>query len=168
MKYLHLIKVILRNILRYILRLLLRNPKYSLVLCLFVLVLTILHHYTNSTEEQTRTDPEEEIFGYHLNDSLSNSLSDSKHTLKMERYIRRWMAQNAIRGVSIAIMKDQKLVYCKGLGWADKELEIPVEAGNIFRIASASKLITAVGIMKLVDDGKLSLKDKVFGPYFYI
>ena len=158
MNYLHTIKIIIRNILR----LLLRNPKFVGVLCLFVVVLVVLRNYTK--EEVVVKKTETEIAGYHLNDSLTNALSDYPETKKMERYIRRWMSQNAIRGVSIAIMKDQKLVYCKGLGWADKELEIPLEAGNILRIASASKLITAVGIMKLVDEGKLSLKDKVFGP----
>ena len=138
------------------------NPKFSLVLCIFMAVLFSIHLFTTSTE---RAHLEKQVeTGYHLNDSLTNKLSDSPNTQKMERYIRNWMARNAIRGVSIAIMKDQKLVYCKGLGWANKEKEISVEAGNIFRIASASKLITAIGIMKLVDEGKLSLKDKVFGP----
>lgn len=101
---------------------------------------------------------------YRLNDSLYNSLSDFTSTEKMEQYIRNWMARNAIRGASFAVMKDGHLVYCKGFGWADKEQSIPAEVGNIYRIASASKLITAIGIMKMCDEGLLSLNDKVFGP----
>ena len=157
MKYLHIFKVIIRNIFR----MLWRNPKFTLVLILFIAVLVTVHLYTSPDEPKVAWYDKT---GYHLNDSLTNALSDGQHTIKMERYLRKWMARNAIRGISIAIMKDQKLIYCKGIGWADKEKEIPVEAGNIFRIASASKLITAIGIMKLVDEGKLSLKDKVFGP----
>jgi CubicO group peptidase (beta-lactamase class C family) len=42
-------------------------------------------------------------------------------------------------------------------------MEREAEVGDIYRIASASKLITAVGIMKLCDQGKLRLDDKVFG-----
>lgn len=101
---------------------------------------------------------------YRLNDSLYNALSDMESTEKMERYIRNWMARNEIRGASLAVMKNEHLVYCKGFGWADKEREIPAEVGDIYRIASASKLITAVGIMKLCDEGLLTLDTKVFGP----
>lgn len=100
---------------------------------------------------------------YRLNDSLRNSLSDMKETERMERYIRNWMARNNLRGVSLAVMRDEKLIYAKGFGWADKEMEREAEAGDIYRIASASKLITAIGIMKLVDEGKLSTDQLVFG-----
>ena len=101
--------------------------------------------------------------GYHLNDTLSNAMSDFPAAEGMERYIKRWMARNNIRGASLAIMRDEKLIYCKGLGWADQELERQAEAGDIYRMASASKLITAVGIMKLCEQGLLALDDKVFG-----
>ena len=158
MNFLHKIRIILRNICR----LLWRNPKFSLILCLSIAVIYAAHFFYTRPEETVVMKAKRS--GYHLNDSLTNVLSDSPDTKKMEKYIHKWMARNARRGVSIAIMKDQKLVYCKGLGWADKENKIAAEAGNIFRIASASKLITAIGIMKLVDEGKLKLKDKVFGP----
>lgn len=100
---------------------------------------------------------------YSLNDSLYNRHSESKSTRRMEQYIERWMARYNIRGASLAIMKDEKLIYCRGFGWADQEHGLVVEAGSIFRMASASKLITAIGIMKLCDEGKLTLDSKVFG-----
>ncbi len=106
--------------------------------------------------------PESEI-GYRLNDSLSNSVSDLPSTAPMERHIRNWMARNGIRGASLAVMKDEHLIYCKGFGWADKESGREAEVGDIYRIASASKLITAIGIMKLCDEGLLTLDDRVFG-----
>lgn len=101
--------------------------------------------------------------GYHLNDSLCNAMSDFPAAENMERYIKRWMARNNIRGASLAIMRDEKLIYCKGLGWADQEIERQAEAKDIYRMASASKLITAVGIMKLCEQGLLNLDDRVFG-----
>ena len=157
MYYLHKIKVITRNIFR----LLLQHRKFSLSLLLIIFVLCFIHTYRGCKESEPVS-----VYAnsYHLNDSLTNALCDDPNTVKMERYLKRWMAQNSVRGISVAIMKDQKLVYCKGIGWADKEKEIKVEAGNIFRIASVSKLVTAIGIMKLVDEGKLKLNDKVFGP----
>ena len=109
-------------------------------------------------------EPEPEEVRYSLNDSLSNAHSDMPETVSMEKYIRRWMARNNIRGASLAIMDGEQLIYCKGFGWADEEMERAAEAGDIYRIASASKLITAVGIMKLCEQGKLSLDSPVFGP----
>ena len=79
---------------------------------------------------------------------------------KIERYIWKWH----INGASLAITRNDSLVYAKGYGWADKEKEIKMEPGHIMRVASVSKLITAVGIMLLQDEGKMSIKDKIFGP----
>lgn len=107
---------------------------------------------------------EEEESGYHLNDSLQNAYSDLPEMERMERYIERWMQRNGIQGASLAVMKDEHLIYGKGFGWADKERERVAEVGDIYRIASASKLVTAVGIMKLCDEGLLTLESKVFGP----
>ena len=39
-----------------------------------------------------------------------------------------------------------------------------MDVGHIMRVASVSKLITAIGIMVLQDQGKITIKDKVFGP----
>lgn len=106
---------------------------------------------------------QEEDRGYRLNDSLCNAISDLPTMETMERYIKRWMSRYNIRGASLAVMRDEHLIYCKGFGWADKECEREAEVGDIYRIASASKLVTAVGIMKLCDQRKLRLDDRVFG-----
>lgn len=74
-------------------------------------------------------------------------------------FIRQW----EIKGMSVAISYYGKLVYAKGFGWADEERKIPVKPHHLFRIASASKLITAVGIMHLIEQGKFNLDSKVFG-----
>jgi CubicO group peptidase (beta-lactamase class C family) len=63
----------------------------------------------------------------------------------------------------MAITNGGKLVYSKGFGLSDKELADPITPRNLFRIASVSKLVTAVAIMKLVDDEKLDVNAKVFG-----
>lgn len=61
-------------------------------------------------------------------------------------------------------MKDDRLIYSKGYGFADEEENVPMDVMHVFRIASISKLITAVAIMKLQEEGKLTLQDRVFGP----
>ncbi len=68
-----------------------------------------------------------------------------------------------IPGISVAISKDGRLVYAKGFGYADTIKKEPVTKNSLFRIASCSKTITALGIMKLVEENKLNLNQKVFG-----
>lgn len=107
---------------------------------------------------------EEEEIRYRLNDSIRNAFCDFKETERMERYIRNWMARYNIRGAQLAIMNNERLIYTKGFGWADQQDSVTLEAGDILRIASASKLITAIGIMKLCEEGKLTTDSPVFGP----
>ena len=99
-----------------------------------------------------------------LNEKLSNSLSERREfeglDKEMKRYLRKW----EMKGASVAIMRNDSLLFAKGYGWADEEEEIKMEAGHILRMASVSKLITAIGIMKLQDEGRLNIKNKVFGP----
>ena len=74
------------------------------------------------------------------------------------------MSNYNIKGASVAVCKDEKLVYARGFGYADFETEESVRPEHLFRIASISKLITAVAVMKLIEEGILSLDDNVFGP----
>lgn len=75
-----------------------------------------------------------------------------------------YMTTYNIPGASIAISKNGKLLYKKGYGVANKSNNESVTTASRFRFASVSKTITAVAIMKLVEEGKLSLDQKVFGP----
>ena len=68
-----------------------------------------------------------------------------------------------IPGGSIAIVKDGRLVYARGFGYADKESRELVQPDHLFRIASIAKPITAIAIMKLIDDGVINVDAKVFG-----
>ena len=129
---------------------------------LLIGVAIFLHRIITTDKPIVITEEQEQ--GYYLNDSLDNSLSDLPTTRRMEQYIERWMSRNAIKGASLAVMRNEQLIYCKGFGWADKEMERKANVGDIYRMASASKLITAVGIMKLIDEGRLTLDSKVFGP----
>ncbi|NJO03159.1 MAG: beta-lactamase family protein [Bacteroidia bacterium] len=79
---------------------------------------------------------------------------------EVDRFVREW----ALAGVALAVVKNGRLVFAKGYGLADRELKIPTQPYHLFRIASVSKLFTAVGIMKLVEADKLRLDDTVFGP----
>jgi len=67
-----------------------------------------------------------------------------------------------IEGGAFAVSRNGKLVLSRGYGYADVSSKQPVQPGSLFRIASVSKPITAVAVMKLVEDGKLRLEDHAF------
>ena len=73
-----------------------------------------------------------------------------------------------IPGVSLVIVKDDQIIYLKGLGVKDYEHKIPVTPDTRFAIGSASKAFTAMLAVMSADAGKLSLEDspKKFLPYF--
>ncbi len=99
-----------------------------------------------------------------LNETLTNEVSDTSSLAGMDTRIENYMRQWGLRGASLTIMRGDSLLYAKGYGWSDQEKEVKMEPFNIMRVASVSKLLTAAGIMKLQEDGLLSLKDTVFGP----
>jgi N-acyl-D-amino-acid deacylase len=71
------------------------------------------------------------------------------------------MRKHAIPGGAVAVLRDGKLIYARGFGYADVESKTPVQPDALFRIASVSKPITSVSIMKLVEEGLLQLDDRV-------
>jgi D-alanyl-D-alanine carboxypeptidase len=81
----------------------------------------------------------------------------------VDQTIEQFMQNYQIPGLSIAIAKQDEIIFAKGYGFANIEKKTPVNIAHQFRIASLSKPITAVAIMKLREQGKLKLDDKVFG-----
>jgi N-acyl-D-amino-acid deacylase len=71
------------------------------------------------------------------------------------------MRKHSIPGAAVAVLREGKLIYARGFGYADVENKTPVQPDALFRIASVSKTLTAVAIMKLVEEGKLDLDDHV-------
>lgn len=80
----------------------------------------------------------------------------------VERFVSDFMARFKIPGAQCAVAKDGKLVYLRGFGFGDEARKTPVSPTARFRIASTSKPITAVGVLQLVERGKLRLDDKAF------
>ena len=110
-----------------------------------------------SDEPQSRTP-------VRLNEVLTNAVSDTSSLAGLDKNVREYMQFWSLRGLSLSIMRNDSLLYAKGYGWADKERKVEMEPSNILRLASVSKLITATGIMKLQEQGRLTLGDRVFGP----
>jgi D-alanyl-D-alanine carboxypeptidase len=92
--------------------------------------------------------------------------------LGAERLFSAWIegqiAYRGLPGVVVGVVSDQDLVWAKGYGYADVKAKLPMTATTKFRMASNSKLFTAVAIMQLREEGKLGLDDPVikYLPWF--
>lgn len=75
-----------------------------------------------------------------------------------------FMNTYGIPGMTLAISKNGKLIYSRGFGKANNALTETTQPHQLFRIASLSKPITSIAIMKLIEQGRLSLSDHPFGP----
>ncbi len=137
-----------------------KNKLQKIALSLFILISLIVFNIRSSTNITT---PAYEIEQQGLNNRITNSLSDFDGSAYIENEVNSFLQKWNLKGASVAIIKDEKLVYAHGFGIADVYGN-EVQPSNIFRVASVSKLITAMGIMRLVEDRKLRLNQKVFGP----
>ena len=75
----------------------------------------------------------------------------------IDGHFRRFQETAHIPGLVYGIVQDGKLVHVSAMGVQDLETNRPVDAQTLFRIASMSKAFTALAILKLRDDGKLTL-----------
>jgi len=64
-------------------------------------------------------------------------------------------------GASVIVVKDGKIIFRRGYGMANLELSVPVEPDMVFRLGSVTKQFTAVAILMLAEQGKLSLDDDI-------
>ncbi len=71
------------------------------------------------------------------------------------------MAYEGLPGTVVGVVHDQELIFAAGFGRADVERDTPADADTIFRIASHSKLFTAISVMQQRDAGNLQLDDPV-------
>ncbi|MCA1760767.1 MAG: beta-lactamase family protein, partial [Bacteroidales bacterium] len=64
-------------------------------------------------------------------------------------------------GFAVLVAKNDEVIYRKAFGYANLELDVPMKPEHIFRIGSITKQFTACAILKLEEEGKLSLQDDI-------
>jgi len=77
--------------------------------------------------------------------------------------MRNYMEQYAVPGASLAFMRGEHLLYAAAYGVACKSPKADVTEASLFRIASNSKAFTSAAIFTLIESGRLTLTDRVFG-----
>jgi CubicO group peptidase (beta-lactamase class C family) len=93
--------------------------------------------------------------------AMSQPPADAKRFQKFEVQVEHFRDLLKIPGLSAAIVKDQKLVWAKGFGYADVENKVPATPGTLFHLASVTKTFASMLIMQLVEQGKLDLDEPI-------
>lgn len=89
----------------------------------------------------------------------AQTATDPALAAKVDAIAERALAKPNGVGLSIAMAKGDQVVFSKGYGKADLEFDVPVNAQTMLRIGSVTKQFSAAAVMKLVEQGKLSLDD---------
>jgi CubicO group peptidase (beta-lactamase class C family) len=86
-------------------------------------------------------------------------------TAKVDAYVAAELQKQRIPGVSLAVVRDGKIVLAKGYGFANVEHQVPVKPETVFQSGSVGKQFTATAVMMLVEEGKIGLDDPI-SKYF--
>ena len=104
------------------------------------------------------------IFSYFPFVGHSQANSRQNYDLAKEKtdvLIDHFLKEANIPGISIAISKDDKLIYSNSFGFSNLELKVPTTINTKFRIASVSKLLTAIATVKLIEKGIIQKNDSI-------
>ena len=80
---------------------------------------------------------------------------------RTDDFIKAEMQRQHIPGLSLAVVKDGKIMKAEGYGLANIKLKIPATPETVYKIGSVSKQFIATGIMLLVQEGRLGLDDPI-------
>ncbi len=107
-----------------------------------------------------------------LNSGYPDSSAEAQSSLaeaikKFEKFAELRMAQDKVPGLSVAFMKDD-FTWAKGFGYSDLENQVLTKPASAYRLASITKTLTAIAVMKLAEEGKINLDAEVqtYVPYF--
>jgi CubicO group peptidase (beta-lactamase class C family) len=89
----------------------------------------------------------------------------SERLQNIDRFFAREIERNRVPGAVVAIAHRGKLVYFKAFGFADKAKGVPMTTDTMFRLASMTKPMAAVGALALTEQARLPLQGKL-AEYF--
>ena len=95
------------------------------------------------------------------NELLKFNVFSGELVKEVDRYSNSLIDQNELPGLVVMVKKRDKQIFHKSYGYSDAEKKIELDKNAIFRIASITKTITALGILKLMENGELNLDDEI-------
>jgi CubicO group peptidase (beta-lactamase class C family) len=87
--------------------------------------------------------------------------ADDTSNEAIDRIVAEGIDQKKVASYAVAVVKDGKLVLARGYGWADLENDVPATAETVYRLGSITKQFTALAIMQMAEQGKLSVDDEM-------
>ena len=81
--------------------------------------------------------------------------------VKIDNYLNTAIELHNIPGLALAVIKNDEIIYKNYFGKASLEENTPVDENTLFRIFSATKLVTSTGIFQLIQNGELNLEDEI-------
>lgn len=97
--------------------------------------------------------------------------NDSRYSERLDAALQRFVAEEGVPGVAVAIVDEERVVYANGFGVASlTEPSHPVTRDTVFHLASVSKTFVATAVMQLVERRQLSLDAPIvtYLPYFRV
>ena len=79
----------------------------------------------------------------------------------LNRTVPRFLEHAGVPGASVALVRDGEVSLVTSYGLADRERNVPAATSTVFNVGSISKTVTAWGIMRLVEQGRIGLDDPV-------
>lgn len=95
---------------------------------------------------------------------MTDSGLDSDTERRIERFVRKWLADEKLAGASLAVVRDDECVYAEGFGSRDLAENAPATADTLYGVGSVTKSFTALAVMQLHEAGELDVDDPV-GDY---
>lgn len=92
---------------------------------------------------------------------LGSLVLNAQQLDEIDKFVSKQVQDQKITGLSIGIIVNGRIVMAKGYGLANVEHKIPASQKSVYKIGSLSKQVVAVGIMKLIQSGKIKLTDTV-------
>jgi membrane dipeptidase len=83
---------------------------------------------------------------------------------KVDSFVETQMKENKIAGLSLAVMREGKIIYTKGYGFSNLEHQTPATENTVYLMGSITKPFVAIATMMLVEEGRINLEDRI-GKY---
>ena len=100
------------------------------------------------------------VFGLWFNLSNAQKISDQELASVFDKMLTEQFKPHE-PGATAIVSRNGQIIYKKAFGMANLELDVPMQTGNIFRIGSITKQFTAIAILQLIEQEKLSLQDEI-------
>lgn len=104
------------------------------------------------------------LFGlglFQISCSINSTNKDEVAIQTIADTLTKWASRNAPVGAVVLVIRNNDVLLHKSFGWSSLERKALMDTSTIFRIASMTKPILATGILKLIEDSKLNLSDKI-------